>query len=482
VACSAGGLVVNVACLPVTMPLYFLASTTGVVWGVTGMALARIGGLDTSSSSGGERSTSSRSSIQELLHNVTQVVPFLFTTATRITQEIGSTAFHLVAPVLALEQQEHGSCGQMIHRSAPQASTTCCTSSGESSAEKESFLDRLRIDIIHLPVKSPEERSKADYPQGISPTTTTAAMRTTSGANPSDISKHLLRVDDVHVLLETDASAEQLRILYIDLGKEFSNSSLTSQALTQLTFRGFDVISTNAYAQFSHAHRSHSVRVEWKPEGSTARTLRKMGHWSESECHVRLEKEILVWSGKYQGANYYASECPLFLAKGHVQMSPRDLVNLLWDSNRTCEYNKYCLGRTDVLIIEDNILNGGSYGAKIIKSETKVPFAGLSVVMTVLMHARALEDEEGFVIVSRSLDSGMAGYHAGSNAPVQKGNKNEIILGVNLFRPVPGRSDVTELTSVSQVSSSLVPHFLAKRIGMMGVEDFFQNVRSLPSN
>jgi hypothetical protein len=475
VACSAGGLAVNVACLPVTMPLYVVTSTTGVVCGVTCMALARIGlrvGLD-ASSSGGE-SVSSRSPIRGLLHNVTHLVPFLFTTASRITQEIGSTALHLVAPVLPLEQ-EHSS--DQPRRSVPQA-TSRVTSSGERSAEKVSFLDRLRIDIIHLPAQqSPEKVTGTDYPQGISPT-----KAATSGAKPSDISKHLLRVDDVLVLLETDASSEPLHILYIDLGKEFSNSSLTSQALTQLARRGFDVMATNAYAQFSHAHRSHSVRAEWKPEGTTARTLRKMGHWSESECRVRLEKEILVWSGKYQGADYYASECPLFLAKGNVHMSPRELVNLLWDSNRTCEYNKYCLGRSDVLIIEDNILKGGNYGAKIIKSETKVPFTGLSVVMTVLMHARALEDEEGFIIVSRSMDSGMAGYHAGSNARVQKGNKNEIILGVNLFRPVPGRSDMTELTSVSQVSSSLVPHFLAKRIGMMGVEDFFQNVRKLPSN
>ena len=471
------------ACLPVTMPLYVLTSSTEVVCEVTCMALDRIGlGFDAPNSgeenpSEGEN-PSSRSAIGELFHSVSQVVPFLFTTATRVTQEIGSTALHLVAPALALEQ-EHGS--SQTHRSAPQATSSRDTCSGENSAEKESFLDRLRIDIIHLPSsQSPEKISEADNPQGISPMKSTPI---TSGAKPSDISKHLLRVDDVHVLLETDASSEQqLRILYIDLGKEFSNATLTSQALTQLVRRAFDVIATNAYAQFSHAHRSHSVRAEWKPEGTTARTLRKMGHWSESECHLRLEKEILVWSGKYQGADYYASEYPLFLAKGNVKMSPRDLVNLLWNSNRTCEYNKYCLGRSDVLIIEDNILKGGTYGAKIIKSETKVPFTGLSVVMTVLMHARALEDEEGFIIVSRSMDSGMAGYHAGSNARVQKGNKNEIILGVNLFRPVPGRPDMTELTSLSQVSSSLVPHFLAKRIGMMGVEDFFQNVRNLPSN
>ena len=97
------------------------------------------------------------------------------------------------------------------------------------------------------------------------------------------------------------------------------------------------------------------------------------------------------------------------------------------------------------------------------------------------MHARTLvegSEEEGFVIVSRSLDSGMAGCHVGSAKRVERNNKNEILLGVNIIRPVPGHPELTDLMSISQVSSSVVPQFLAFKIGMMGVEDFFNNVRA----
>jgi len=119
-------------------------------------------------------------------------------------------------------------------------------------------------------------------------------------------------------------------------------------------------------------------------------------------------------------------------------------------------------------------------GAKVIKSETKIPFTSLSVFLSAVMHARSLGDrpEDGYMIFSRSLDTGRAGCHIGKKTEVDQSNKNEIILGVNIMRPVPGHPDLTDLISVSQVSASMVPPFLAFRIGMMGVEDFFKNVRA----
>jgi hypothetical protein len=91
-----------------------------------------------------------------------------------------------------------------------------------------------------------------------------------------------------------------------------------------------------------------------------------------------------------------------------------------------------------------------------------------------LMHVRPLPDG-GFVIVSRSLDSGNAGTHT-AQLTTSKTAKNEILWGCNVIRSVPGRPDVTELTSLSQVGSS-VPSFLAQKIGLMGITDFFKNVR-----
>ena len=460
VALSAGGLVVHVACLPVTIPLHVLSSTRDLVGGVTHHVVKTI----CFDSSAGV-STSSRSPIDGLVDHVIHLVPCLIQAAGRITQGLGGTALQIVAPVLGLENGDNNASGSKSHK----------TSSGQSSAEYDSFLDRLRIDIpsADIPskdvpvIQSSKNKRVGDDQPGISQ----------SEASPSDVSKYLLRVDDLHVYLPADPVENgRTRVLYIDLGKEFSDQKLTKQALKRLAKLGVEVVSTNPHVNLS-SHISGSVRVEWKPEGNTARTLRKMKLWSEEECSKRMENEILVWSGKYLGANHYGSENPVFLARGTLKMRPRDFLNLLWDSSRTSEYNNYCMGRSDVMVLEDNILKGGSFGAKIIRSETKVPFTGLSVMLTVLMHARALEGEEGFIIVSRTLDSGMAGYHLGNSSKVEKANKNEILLGVNLIRPAKDNSEYTDLTSMSQVGSSLVPLFLAKRIGMMGIEDFFNNVR-----
>jgi hypothetical protein len=206
--------------------------------------------------------------------------------------------------------------------------------------------------------------------------------------------------------------------------------------------------------------------------------MRMMSQLSNDEIYEKMQEYVLIWSGKCCGPKYYyGSDTPLFLARGVVQRSPRDFLNLLWNSNRTSEYNNYNLGRSDALIIIDNITNGGNYGAKVVKSETKVPFTGLSLTLSSLMHASSLDDEEGFIIVSRSLNSGMAGCHVGNCKRVETNGKNEILMGVNIMRPVPGKPHLTDFTSLSQVSSSMVPRFLTTRIGVMGVQDFFNTVR-----
>jgi hypothetical protein len=96
------------------------------------------------------------------------------------------------------------------------------------------------------------------------------------------------------------------------------------------------------------------------------------------------------------------------------------------------------------------------------------------------MHARAIgnDPEDGYIIFSRSLNVGRAGYHTNKkHVDDLRSNKNEIIVGVNYMRAVPGQPHLTDLISVSQVNASMLPPFLAFRIGMMGVEDFFKNVR-----
>jgi hypothetical protein len=71
----------------------------------------------------------------------------------------------------------------------------------------------------------------------------------------------------------------------------------------------------------------------------------------------------------------------------------------------------------------------------VIKSDTRVPFAGITISLSALMHGTKLKEgaEEGYVIVSRSLSSRMAGCHVGTSKRVQEDSKNEILLGVNIM-------------------------------------------------
>ena len=440
-AFSAGGMVVHAACLPVTLPLHVACKTTDLVCGVAGNVLDfALGG----NSSSGERS-SSTSPIDGLVHNVVNFVPFVVGQTGKISKDIGGAVVQMVLPVKKSGSEKDA------------------TSSGESSAEKESFLNRLRLDI-QVP-ELDEESQFGHLPR----------------ATPSDISKFLLRVDDIDVFLPPNPAAvdttTDIKALYIDLGKEFSDKGMTTDALTKLRKKGLDMESTNPFRQ-GEIEKKVSSGYSWKPEGATAKLMQKLSKLSNDEYYKRMEDTVLIWSGKSQGPKFQGSDTPIFMGKGVVKRSPRELLDLMWDSSRASEYNNFNLGRKDVLVIEDDILEGGAYGAKVIKSETKVPFTGISITLSTLMHATSLDGgvEEGFIIVSRSCKSGMAGCHFGNSKRVDDNSKSEILIAVNIFRAVPGKPDLCELTSVSQVSAA-VPNFLSFRIGVLGVEDFFKNIR-----
>ena len=468
---QAGGLVLNAASIPLMVPMKVTAALLGtadmllgvagdVVLGTTVDLIRCVSGDGHHFSSSGGESTSSGTPLESVAHKVTNFFPFLVDIVGKITNDIGSNAFSMVAPVIGFESDENGKKSINVGQSTN-------TSSGESTAEQESFLDRLRLDI-YKPAKLSEE------PVEQSPVTS------------PEFSKYLLRVGDLHIVdARQPACLRERQVLYIDLSKEFSDETLTQTAMNRLVDRGLSIANTNPHVSLQlPAFNDSNFDIEWKPEGSTARLLRKMAQLSELERQERLETQILIWSGDYQGPKHYGSDSPHFLAQGIVPISPRELLNMLWDSDRTGEYNKFCLGRSDVLIVDDGIASsGGLQGTKVIKSQTKVPFTRMSVSMSVCMHARALRGpNEGFMIVSRSLNCGVAGRHVGASKGVERSNKSEILIGVNLLIPIPGKKDATRLVSVSQVSASLVPPFLAKKIGFMGVEDFFNNVRSLGGN
>jgi hypothetical protein len=83
---------------------------------------------------------------------------------------------------------------------------------------------------------------------------------------------------------------------------------------------------------------------------------------------------------------------------------------------------------------------------------------------------------EGYIVVSRAV---AGGKWTPSNNPNEKYVRNEILLGVNVLKTIPGEPDKTELTAVTHVHSPVIPLMLAKNAGMKGAVDFVRDVRAV---
>ncbi len=96
---------------------------------------------------------------------------------------------------------------------------------------------------------------------------------------------------------------------------------------------------------------------------------------------------------------------------------------------------------------------------------------------------------DGYIVVSRAIvgDNSRSGRNGSddTNASIHGDEKkkyvrNEILLGVNILKAVPGEPNWTELTSVTHVYSPLIPLMLAKSAGVKGAVDFVRDIRALP--
>lgn len=432
------GLALHIACLPITGPVHIVGTVADIVVSTcTHVALCSISTVNNMLQPSSGEVSASFSPIDALVHHVSNVVPMALNVADGVKNNIGSLLMNLVSPLLGVEQS--------------QGSRSSC-SAGESTAEKENtFLDRLRID----------DAPSCETEQG---------MQVNSS---SDFSKSLLRVNDLDVVTE---SGEML--FFIDLSPDFSDEELSSKAFEALLLDGWALASIGT----EKAQTKYATDINWKPEGATRKLLKTRDTIPLDSWYTLLEQEVLIWSGVFNSGRYRDLDAPLFLSRGIVPGSPRAMFDLLCDSTRTTEYNRFCLGRSDVLVIDEHETSpvGKAKNIKIVKSETRVPLTSLSVVMSTLMYGCELDDDdsvESYIIVSRSLGSGGAGCHSDFSR-VERDSKNEITWGVNLMRAVPGNPGVTDLVNISQVSSSFVPRFLTHRVGIMAVENSFNAMRS----
>jgi len=454
----AGGIAVKAVFWPVLLPFHVACATKDFVGWTVHQAVAQTSGAlmqkqqqltagDLSkSNSSAEKSNDNEENGPQKGHplgGILQFVPVVLDTAGRIKDEIGATVFAIVAP--------------------PTPATKGVNASKAVQQDKE-MLERLKIPVF----------SGTDAPE--TPTATTPTPQPL-GVTRADFTKYLMRVEDLNVYTPGTTKAH---VLFIDLSAEYGDKLLRTECFDKLAERALSLSTPPT------SGAPDSPDVAWGTEGNTAKLLRKRSNQTPERWEETLRSDILLWSGNFRnrraGGSTHAS-FPLYLARGVVEgLGPRDMLEMMWDNRKTCQYNHFCAGREDVLQIDDRLLLSKNVhtGTKVVRSETRVPLTSLTVHLVTVMHCRALPGgpQEGYMIVSRSLVSGMAGYHTKATSGKIEKTKTEILWGVNIFRCVPGHPRQTDLTSLSQMSSSMVPQFVSHRIGIMGIEDFFRNVRN----
>ena len=432
---SVGEIAVHTALLPVTLPLHVTASATGLVF-------------DTGSNA--------------LHYFCDNLVPIVINHSIKV-------------PMRA--RLKDGSGAKTPEKSKENNSVRTKLDKGEFKYSHDEFLDRLLLDS-HLKSGIDADGSQAVY--SVDTDSLTLKLKATA-IKTADQSKYLLRVDDVSVDFKKDPDTDPLRVFCVDLKKDSSDEKLTLDALAQLSQRSVDITLSNEFVRNmlpeQVQEQSNTIHASWKPLGQTKNDYSRLQKLSRDEYYNELRGRVCIWVGKYLGEKYHGSENPFFMAQGVVDASPLVIFNLLWDSKRTKTYNKHCVNREDVLTV---LKDEGMNRAKVIESETKVPFTSMSVRLCALMCSKPLGNrpEDGVVIFSRSLGRGPNGYHSSKTAGLCRSSKNEVILGVNILRPVPGRPDLCDLISISQVDASILPPFLKSRVGIFAVEDFFKHIRA----
>jgi hypothetical protein len=198
----------------------------------------------------------------------------------------------------------------------------------------------------------------------------------------------------------------------------------------------------------------NNLSINWQPDDATKRLLQRP--YEDVQWMQILEREVLKWTTQVDNT-------PMLKTRGIINMTPKQLNDLLLDCTKVQEYNKCSLGKKDLCAFYP--VCGGE--VKIVEHIMQIPIVGGKVETLSLTHSRPLlDDNAGFVIVSRS---------------VKKELNDDIsnpCFSISSLRSIEG-TEKTELTTLTSISSLPIPNFLMHRVAFYGADDFFCNLRKI---
>ena len=233
-------------------------------------------------------------------------------------------------------------------------------------------------------------------------------------------------------------------------------------------------IATDESDRFLPVLNTEKALLQCKPDPS----------WHVSPWYAAYDKEVFVWVGSVDHKGH-GCDLPVVKARGIIPTEPRNVLDLVMDSSRVGEYNKMSQGRHDIVYLQKGIDTTeleSEYGlpgeAKIIKSLNKPPLIRRSIEMLSLLYARRLEHtNDGYLTVSRSVWEDSSG--SATSMAAKDTVRSEILLGVNVFRPVagPNGEQHCEMTTITHAHTTAVPDMLARKMGPSQAVKFFRDLQ-----
>jgi len=222
----------------------------------------------------------------------------------------------------------------------------------------------------------------------------------------------------------------------------------------------------------------------WTADRTTAKIISKRPA-SEKSWHYATESDIFIWYGKFD--NGYKSDVPVIKGRAIVECTPRELIDLIFDSSKVKQYNKMSLGREDRHFFKENVdtHDGKIAGeAKIVRSVSNIPMLKKNLEVVSLMHGRSLDEEKdgmrGYMIANRSIwedeKKAPSDDEVGAGPEDPKFIRAECLLGVSLIREIEG--DKCEITTVNHFFTPGTPSFGARQFGMKAAANYLRDVQS----
>jgi hypothetical protein len=225
------------------------------------------------------------------------------------------------------------------------------------------------------------------------------------------------------------------------------------------------VIEAFVKSGLSMTHPDDNEWIKWKAHKNKG---------DEAAAASDDDLDVRVHVGRCSRADsdlYYGANLPMLKTEAIIRMKPKDMAELLLDSTRVQVYNKMSIGRKDIrhIVCEHGI-------AKIVKNLTQPPITKKKIESTTFMHARKLNEEGTYLVVSRAVT--LPGNNDDNDEDSDHG-KSEILLGVNLLEPCGEDQMSSKMTSVTHVYASALPAVLATRVGVSSALNFVKDIRSI---